>query len=229
MRITDLPRSETTTDRSTPSRGGERILLFVLFVLYLALLAWSVLWKLEVPYVGDGGLRQVKLVPFAPSACDGASAPSEVVVNVLLFIPFGFYLGLLAPAWPWWRKTGAIAGASLAAEVVQYVTAVGSSDVTDLITNTAGGLAGLGLLVIVRRRLGARTVPAMTRVCSVVTVVALLVTAILVVSPLNFGPQQDVMVSTQAVPARGAGLLEGERRRLDRDDARGQQCHEQPF
>lgn len=229
MRIDGLPPSERAIDGSTPSRAGGRVLLFALFMLYLVLLAWIVLWKLEVPYFGDGGLRQIKLVPFAPSACNGASAASEVVANVLLFIPFGFYLGLLTPAWPWWRKTGTIAGASLAAEVVQYVTAVGSSDVTDLITNTAGGLAGLGLLAIVRRRLGARTVPAMTRICSALTVLALLATAIIVVSPLSFGPQQDVMVSTHAVPARGAGLLEGEHRRLDRDDARGQQCTEQSF
>ena len=128
----------------------------MLFVLYLALLAWIVMWKLEVPYIGEGELRQVKLVPFAPSACDGASAPSEVVANVLLFIPFGLYLGLLAPAWPWWKTAGTIAGASLAVEVAQYVLAVGSSDVTDLITNTAGGLAGLGVLVTRRAAGSAR-------------------------------------------------------------------------
>ena len=35
----------------------------------------------------------------------------------------------------------------------------------------------------------------MTRVCSVVTVLALLATAIVVVSPLSFAPPRDVMVS----------------------------------
>jgi glycopeptide antibiotics resistance protein len=213
---------------SEPSRGGGRVLLFLLFALYLVLLAWIVVWKLEVPHIGGGELRQIKLVPFAPSACDGASELSEVVANVLLFLPFGLYLGLLAPTWPSWKTAGTVAGASLALEVAQYVLAVGSSDVTDLITNTTGALAGLGLLVLARRRLGARTVAAMTRVCSILTVLALLATAILVASPLSLGPQQDVLVSKHAVPAAGAGTAVDEPRRLDHE-ARAQQCREKPF
>jgi glycopeptide antibiotics resistance protein len=211
-----------------PYRGGGRALLFLLFALYLVLLAWIVLWKLEVPHIGGGELRQIKLVPFVPSACDGASDLSEVIANVLLFLPFGLDLGLLAPTWPSWKTAGTVAGASLALEFAQYVLAVGSSDITDIITNTTGGLAGLGLLVLARRRLGARTVAAMTRACSIVTVLALLATAILVASPLSFAPPQDVLVSKHAVPAAGAGTVVGEPRRLDHE-ARAQQCREQPF
>lgn len=228
MSVEELPRSPMTNGGGEPSRGGGRVLLSVLLALYLPLLAWIVMWKLEVPYVGSGEIRQIKLVPFVSSACNGASAPSEVVANVVLFIPFGLYLGLLAPGWPRWKTVFTVAGASLTLEVAQHVLAVGSSDVTDLITNTAGGLAGLGLFVVVRRRLGARTVPAMTRVCSVVTVLALLATAIVVVSPLSFAPPRDFVLSMQAVPGEGPGMVAGERRRLDQD-ARGQSCPENPF
>ena len=35
-----------------------------------------------------------------------------------------------------------IAGISLLLEITQYILAIGSSDITDLITNTAGGLLG---------------------------------------------------------------------------------------
>lgn len=104
------------TPVAKPSRGGGRGLLAVLFMVYLVLLAWVVLWKLEVPYVGGGALRQIKLVPFARTAEAGASAPLEVVANVMLFVPFGLYLGLLAPSWPWWKyrrpriRAGARAG-----------------------------------------------------------------------------------------------------------------------
>ena len=48
-----------------------------------------------------------------------------------------------------------VAGASLGLEVAQYVLAVGSSDITDVVVNTAGGLAGIGLLALARRRLRA--------------------------------------------------------------------------
>ena len=190
MSIEDLPHSSKTIRRGEPPRGGRRVLLFMLFVIYLVLLAWIVVWKLEVPYIGDGGLRQVKLVPFGASACAGASEPSEVVANVVLFLPFGVYLGLLAPTWPWWKTAGTIAGASLAVEVAQYALAVGSSDVTDLVANTAGGLAGIGVLVLARRSLDERTVAVMTRVCSGLTLLALLAAAIVVVSPLSFAPPE---------------------------------------
>jgi len=33
----------------------------------------------------------IKLVPFAASGGAGASAPAEVLVNLVLFIPFGAY------------------------------------------------------------------------------------------------------------------------------------------
>ncbi|MBM7830854.1 glycopeptide antibiotics resistance protein [Agromyces cerinus] len=222
MTVDESPRS-STAGGGDPTRGTRRFVLPALFALYLALLAWIVMWKLEVPYFGMGGLRQVKLVPFVSNACNGASAPSEVVANIVLFIPFGLYLGLLAPSWPWWKATFAIAGASLALEVAQYALSVGSSDVTDLITNTAGGLIGLVLLAVVRRRLGERTFTAMTRFCSGLTVLALIATAAFIASPVSFAPQRDVSVSMPGAPGTGPGMRSGEREQMNRE-ARDLQC-----
>ncbi|HEY9293085.1 MAG TPA: VanZ family protein [Microlunatus sp.] len=182
------------------ARDRGHVVLVVLFVVYLVLLTWLVLWKLEIPYVGAGALRQIKVVPFVAAAGGGASAPLEVVVNFLLFVPFGLYLGLLAPGWRRWKVVAVVAGASLLTEVVQYVLSLGSSDVTDLIVNTAGGLAGIGLIALVRRRLRARTVPLMTRVCLVWTVIAVLAVGLFVVSPLRYAPPRDVAIGgTHAV------------------------------
>ena len=94
MSVEERPRSSTTGghgegDDDGPMRGAGRFLLPALFTTYLALLVWIVMWKLELPHIGAGELRQVKLVPFASSACNGASAPSEVIANIVLFIPFG--------------------------------------------------------------------------------------------------------------------------------------------
>ena len=195
-----------------PSRESGHGWLVVLFAVYLVLLAWVVLWKLEVPYVGADALREIKLVPFAPSAGAGASDPFEVVANVVLFVPFGLYLGLLAPSWPWWKAVGAVAGASLVLEVAQYVLAVGISDITDLVVNTAGGLAGIGILAIARRGLLDRTGTVMTRVCSIGTVLSLLAVGIFVGSPLRYTPPRDadvLVVSGTATPPRaveGIGL-----------------------
>jgi len=167
--------------------------LVVLFVVYLILLGWLVLWKLDVPFVG-GVQRVIKLVPFAPSGDEGASAPFEVVANFALFIPFGVYLGLLAPWWAWWKTAGTVAGASLATEVTQYVLGIGSSDITDIIVNTAGGLAGYGLLALAHRRFRESTPAVMTRVCSIGTVLAVLGSAVFIASPLQYAPPRDTPV-----------------------------------
>jgi glycopeptide antibiotics resistance protein len=184
MREAPLPQS------SANARG--RSWLVGLFVAYLVLLVWIVLWKLQLPYVGEGELRHIKLVPFAPTAEDGASEPLEVMANVVLFVPFGLYLGLLAPSWSWWKLAAVVAGSSLTLEVTQWVLSIGSCDVTDLFVNTAGGLAGLGLLISARRRLQDRTNTLMTVVCSIVTVLSLLAVGIFIASPLHYAPLRDV-------------------------------------
>jgi glycopeptide antibiotics resistance protein len=161
------------------ARAARRSLL-PLFAVYLALLVWTVLWKLHVPWVG--GDTMVKLVPFVRTSEAGASAPVEVAVNLVLFVPFGVYLGLLAPARPWTAAL-ALAGSSLALEVAQYVLAVGRSDTTDVVANTAGGLVGLGLLALARHGLAARTACVMLRVCAVATVLAVFAGGLYAVSP----------------------------------------------
>ena len=182
-------------------RRRQHVLLVALFVVYLVLLTWMVLWKLQVPWIGEAALlpRPIKLVPFVPSADDGASKPLEVIANVLLFVPFGLYLGLLAPSWQWWKSTAVFLGASLVLEITQHLISIGSFDSTDLIVNTAGGLAGLGLLALVRRRFDARTATVMTRVSVVGTVLSLLAVGIFIASPLEYGPQRDVIVEQRGM------------------------------
>lgn len=169
--------------------AATRAFLAVLFAVYVVLLAWAVLWKLDVPWVGVDAQRVIKLVPFVRTAEAGASAPFEVFANILFFVPFGIYLRLLVPSWPWWRAAGAIAAASLSLEIAQYVLAIGSTDVSDVIANTAGGLVGIVLLALARGLLQARTAIVVTRVCAIGTVLLLLASAVFVASPLRYGPQ----------------------------------------
>ena len=112
--------------------------------------------------------------------------------NLLLFIPFGLYLGLLAPSWSWWRSAAVMASASLGLEVTQYVLGVGSSDATDVVVNTVGGLVGLGLVALARGGRPARTGGAVIVVCAVGTALALLVTVLYVSSPVTYVHVHDV-------------------------------------
>ena len=166
-------------------------LLVAAIVVYLVLLAWIILWKLEVPWIGEAaGLpRPLKLVPFVPSGDAGGSKPLEVVANVLLFVPFGLYLGLLT-RWKWWAVLAAAAGFSLALEVTQHLISVGSFDSTDVIVNAAGGL--LGFLLVRRLALP------WPRIMIIGGVVAILAVVAFIASPLHYGPQRDVVVQPRA-------------------------------
>lgn len=178
-------------------------LLVALFVVYLALLCWLVLWKLEPPHLGDGSLRHIKLVPFSADGGLDPNSPQEVAANVLMFVPFGLYLRLLAPARPWWQAVVVVAAASVALETIQYVLAIGWSDVTDVLTNTAGGAAGIALTALVRRRLHARTARVLTRICLIGTVLVLLAAGLFLASPLHYAPMHD-RTGVPAHPRAGA-------------------------
>lgn len=182
----------SSTRRSNRGRG----ILIISFAVYLVLLAWVVLWKLDVPWIGDaaGLARPIKLVPFVAAGDDGASKPAELLINLVLFVPFGLFAGALAPAWTWWKTGLAALATSLVLETVQHVISTGSFDTTDLIVNTAGAFVGWGIFVAVRRAARERTSVVMTRVCVVVSALSLVAVVAFVASPMKYGPQRDVVV-----------------------------------
>jgi glycopeptide antibiotics resistance protein len=171
----------------------SRALLVALFDLYLVLLTWIILWKLELPYIGGAvGLPHPwKLIPFVPSGDANWSNPLEVLANVLFFVPFGLYLGLLAPAWRWWKHATIFALASLVLELTQHFISVGSFDSTDVIANTAGGLVGLGLLAVARRRLSSAV---LNRILVVGAALLVLAIVLFILSPIHYRSPPDVVV-----------------------------------
>ncbi len=184
----DRRAEDRTLARGVHERGSARdagrAVLIGLFAIYLALLVWIVLWKLEIPYVGDVAQRQIKLVPFVATATHGPSQPAEIVANALLFVPFGVFLGMLArrPVW----SVRHIIGVSLVLEIAQYLLAVGSLDLTDVIVNTAGGLIGLTGIAAVRLVLGRRTRAVVTPLLVLGVALALLVSGAFFASPLHY-------------------------------------------
>ena len=205
IRTADPAVVSTSTRQMRHGKGGTgaRSLtwayLVALFVVYLLLLGWIVIWKLETPWVGED--RAIKLVPFLTTRQAGPSAPAEVLVNLVLFVPFGLYLGLLAPSQPWWRAAGTVVGASLALEITQYLLGVGRSDVTDVVVNLVGGLAGLGLLALAGGRLQRRTVGVMTLCCSIGTALVLLGAGLHLVSAAHLVHVKDAGPLAQTLGA----------------------------
>ena len=74
-----------------------------------------------------------------------------MILNFIAFIPFGVLLAVNLKKVPFWRKLALVFGFSLAVEAVQFILAIGVTDVTDLITNTLGGFAGLAAYSAISR------------------------------------------------------------------------------
>lgn len=111
-----------------------------LFAAYLLILLWLVLFKFSYDPIGvirDYQTRSLNLIPFA------YANKSEVVSNIFAFIPFGVMLGVDFKRVLTRYKIAVIFFFSLAVEVIQFALAIGATDITDIIANTLGGVAGL--------------------------------------------------------------------------------------
>jgi glycopeptide antibiotics resistance protein len=106
------------------------------------------------PGIGlPGGFEQWNFVPFRDlaRAIDGrpwglATAVVGVVGNLVLFVPWGFIFALRFPSRSWRTLLVVTLVMAVGVELWQAVTATGrSSDVTDIVVNTTGGLIGYGL------------------------------------------------------------------------------------
>lgn len=88
--------------------------------------------------------RSINLIPFSGSAAvNGRIDLSEPFYNFLAFVPLGLYLSILGLPKKTWQRVLVGLAASLAFETIQYVFGIGASDITDIITNTAGTAAGV--------------------------------------------------------------------------------------
>lgn len=70
--------------------------------------------------------------------------------NIVMFMPVGFFAGLLSDKPRWWKGTLLTAGLSLFIEIFQLFVSRGT-DIDDLILNTLGGLLGYWAFRAVRR------------------------------------------------------------------------------
>ena len=120
-----------------------KLLSKVVLVLYLIGLSWLILFKFSSDIFGvfDIQLQSLNLIPFA----DSHNHPREVVDNVLIFIPFGLLLSVTFKNLVLWQKLLFISVFSATVEVIQFIAAIGVTDITDLIANSLGGLCGLAL------------------------------------------------------------------------------------
>ena len=121
----------------------QRTLVPVMFILYLLALIWVIVFKANrdlLIYGGEPEFRQISFYLYFNG--------KETLLNIAAFVPAGLFLMLLP-------RQGKILPAcvgsfllSLAFEVTQYILMLGTSDLTDLLTNTLGGIVGVGAFLL---------------------------------------------------------------------------------
>lgn len=123
-----------------------------LFSFYCAALTWIILFKFSFSLEELPHLRNINLIPFAESVIvNGKINFSEIFQNLFAFIPFGILISTILEKKSFLSKLLPAFLASLAFEVLQFIFSIGASDITDVITNTLGGLLGIGIFMILRK------------------------------------------------------------------------------
>lgn len=145
----------------------------VLFVMYIAFLIYFLIFS---DWYGRAGQEnyQYNLILFKEiknywyhREILGWVAYSNLIGNILIFVPFGFFMPMASKYRSLVLTFFYSFGLSLMVEFFQLVTKVGSFDVDDLLLNTLGGVAGFIIFIIcnaIRRwhdvdRKGKRTNP----------------------------------------------------------------------
>lgn len=130
------------------------LLTFILVFIYLIALIWILLFKMgvEFSYMEN---RNINLIPFSEFLSDtGTGDPGGLVLNIIIFIPLGLYSGLIFKSWSMVQNTGLFLSTSLLIESIQYFMRIGAFDITDIITNTSGGILGILLYKTIEKMAG---------------------------------------------------------------------------
>ena len=131
------------------SKNNQKKMTAGLLAVYLFALTWIIVFKMQFSFQGLPDFREINLIPFAGSANVYNQIDfNEIIYNVLAFIPFGIYISMLISNWSFLKRITVIAGVSLLFEVLQFIFAIGASDITDLIGNTLGGIIGVGVYIV---------------------------------------------------------------------------------
>lgn len=135
-------------------KGKETLLVNTLMYVYLSLVLFVTLMPIltSVPFVLNHPYTPMNLVPFIDVTSGRGDFFRQVILNVIMTMPFGFLFPLTRNRTAKFSETVFFCFLmSLGIELLQPLIDGGrSSDITDLITNTLGGMLGYGFYVIFR-------------------------------------------------------------------------------
>lgn len=139
--------------RKWKTEGKDILFINTLMYIYLSFVLYFTLMPVitSLPFVFNHSYVPMNLVPFIDVSYGRGDFIRQIVLNVIMTIPFGFLLPLIK------SKTSLIKIMlytfllSLGIEILQpLVSDFRSSDITDLITNVFGGVLGYILYFLFR-------------------------------------------------------------------------------
>ena len=164
-------------------QNKEQFITKILLILYLIILTWLILFKMEI-HLGmlfSMRYRTINLIPFNGSLItNGKINLSEIILNILVFVPFGVYISMLKGKWSFFQKVLTAFCVSLAYEALQFIFGIGASDITDLLGNTTGGIIGILLFGLLSKVWKDITIKIVNRLAAIGTFVIVLLMGILI-------------------------------------------------
>ena len=161
----------------------QNTLTLVLSIIYLLALIWLILFKMQFSVTDMNGARIINLIPFLGSFDgNGVIHFAEIRDNILAFIPLGIYICMLKGPWSFVRKLFVIVALTFTFEILQFIFAIGRADVTDLLSNTLGGIIGIGIYKLLSMVLKGKTNKVINVLAAILTVLALLLVTLLLLS-----------------------------------------------
>lgn len=156
-----------------------------LLTFYLIALTWIIIFKLQFSITDLPHLRNINLIPFGDSVItNGTIDFDEIIQNLLAFIPYGLLMHILWEKKSFLKQIAPIVCTSFLFEAVQFIFAIGASDITDIIANSMGGIMGVLIAVGISKVSKKHWIGLINIVSLIGAILLTLLTAILLLSNL---------------------------------------------
>ena len=132
-------------------KGKDLLFVNTMMYIYLSFVLYFTLMPImsSLPFIFNHPYDSMNLVPFIDVLNGRGDFIRQVVLNVIMTIPFGFLLPLVKKNVKLLKIIFYTFLLSLSIELLQpLINGVRSSDITDLITNVVGGIIGYVIYLI---------------------------------------------------------------------------------
>lgn len=134
-------------------KGKDILLINTLMYVYLSFVLYFTLMPVitSLPFMLNHPYKPMNMVPFVDVLTGRGDFVRQVLLNIIMMVPFGFLFPMTRdPTAGFGRTVLSCFCVSLGIELLQPLISVRSADITDLITNTIGGVIGYVLYILFR-------------------------------------------------------------------------------